>query len=183
MDIHTILYCLGKQEAEKTEIAANIVEILLAEKMKTSVSDRHGPDKVFVRARFFLSTEKRQGTYGRKPGVVGFPWCLWGSQRPVKGRRGPVCVDAGGERGSQPDGTVCRTAGRKTTRYYYVINPANIFRHSGEIRESLDAIMVFSPCPGRTAGSNRQSYMGGYTTAELIAGYYGDWNRSLPNWI
>ncbi|MDM8298790.1 ATP-binding protein [Enterocloster aldenensis] len=92
MDIHNIVL-LGEAGSGKTEIAANIA-ILLAEKDEKPVylidMDQ---TKCLFRARDFSSLlEKRQVHMAENQELWDSPPGAYGGQRPVKGRRGPVCI-------------------------------------------------------------------------------------------
>ena len=176
MDIHNIVL-LGEAGSGKTEIAANIA-ILLAEKDEKPVylidMDQ---TKCLFRARDFSSLlEKRQVHMAENQELWDSPLVPMGVSALLKDE-GVRCVfDAGAAMMGQFAGLL---AGN-TTRYYYVINPCRAFSGTvGEIRESLDAIMVSARVPAGRLEVIANPYMGGYTTAELIAGYYRRLEQNL----
>lgn len=174
MDIHNIVL-LGEAGSGKTEIAANIA-LLLAEKDEKPVylidMDQ---TKCLFRARDFSSLlEKRQVHMAENQELWDSPLVPMGVSTLLKDE-GVRCVfDAGGNAaGAAMMRQFAGLLAGKTTRYYYVINPCRAFSGTvGEIRESLDAIMVSARVPAGRLEVIANPYMGGYTTAELIAGYY-----------
>ena len=158
MDIHNIVL-LGEAGSGKTEIAANIA-ILLAEKDEKPVylidMDQ---TKCLFRARDFSSLlEKRQVHMAENQELWDSPLVPMGVSALLKDE-GVRCVfDAGGNAaGAAMMGQFAGLLAGKTTRYYYVINPCRAF--SGTVIAN--------------------HYMGGYTTAELIAGYYRRLEQNL----
>ena len=178
MDIHNIVL-LGEAGSGKTEIAANIA-ILLAEKDEKPVylidMDQ---TKCLFRARDFSSLlEKRQVHMAENQELWDSPLVPMGVSALLKDE-GVRCVfDAGGNAaGAAMMGQFAGLLAGKTTRYYYVINPCRAFSGSMEdILESLSAILISAMVSARVPAGRLEvianPYMGGYTTAELIAGYY-----------
>lgn len=166
---------IGEAGSGKTEIAANLA-LRLAEDMPVPVClIDMDQTKCMFRARDFSSLlEKGHVHMAVNPELWDSPLMPQGVTSLLKDDSICCVFDAGGNAvGAAMLGQFAGLMAEKNTSYYYVINPCRAFSGTvGEIRESLDAIMVSARVPAGRLEVIANPYMGGYTTAELIAGYY-----------
>ena len=173
---------IGEAGSGKTEIAANLA-LRLAEDMPVPVClIDMDQTKCMFRARDFSSLlEKGHVHMAVNPELWDSPLMPQGVTSLLKDDSICCVFDAGGNAvGAAMLGQFAGLMAEKNTSYYYVINPCRAFSGTvGEIRESLDAIMVSARVPAGRLEVIANPYMGGYTTAELIAGYYRRLEQNL----